>query len=78
MVVLFVVLALTGCGVPTDLPSSAIVGSHSDGPISLPQIGGPAASTSTSGSAPTVGGAGSFPRSFLIPGTETSIRFGGS
>ena len=26
----------------------------------------------------SVAGAGSFPRSFLIPGTDTSIRIGGS
>lgn len=36
---------------------------------SEPQIEGPAP--------PSPVGAGSFPRSFLIPGTDTSIRIGG-
>jgi hypothetical protein len=65
MVILLIVSALTGCSVATDTPTSA--------PVS-----GPAASGSPSLSAPSVVGAGSFPRSFLIPGTDTSIRIGGS
>jgi hypothetical protein len=74
--VLLIVLTPTGCAVargaaPTSAP---ITGAPSDGPSSSRQIGGPAASLS----APSVLGAGSFPRSFLIPGTDTSIRIGGS
>jgi hypothetical protein len=52
---------LAGCSQPP-----AVTGS--------PQTGGPAASGNTGRN---VTGAGSFPRSFLIPGTETSIRIGG-
>jgi hypothetical protein len=70
MVMLLIVLVLTGCWVTT--------GAHSVGPASSAQIGGPAASGSPSLSASSVAGAGSFPRSFLIPGTDTSIRIGGS
>jgi len=78
--VLLAVLALTGCAVargaaPTSVP---ITGAPSDGPSSPPQIGGPAASGTANLSALSVVGAGSFPRSFLIPGTDTSIRIGGS
>jgi hypothetical protein len=79
MVVLFFVLALTGCAVATGAPTWVpVTGSHSAGPSSSPQIGGRPASGSASLSAPSVVGGGSFPRSFLIPGTETSIRIGGS
>jgi len=79
LVALFVVLALTGCVLATAAPTSApVTGSHSVGPTNSPQIGGQAASGSTSLSARSVVGAGSFPRSFLIPGTDTSIRIGGS
>jgi hypothetical protein len=79
MGVLFPVLALTGCALAMDAPISApVTGSHSAGPTSAPQIGGPAASGTASLSAGSVAGAGSFPRSFLIPGTDTSIRIGGS
>ena len=66
---------LVANGTPTAAP---VTGSHSAGPTSSPQIGGPAESSNASLSAPSVLGAGSFPRSFLIPGTETSIRIGGS
>jgi hypothetical protein len=52
---------LAGCSQPP-----AVTGS--------PQIGSPAASGNTGRNAI---GAGSFPRSFLIPGTDTSIRIGG-
>jgi hypothetical protein len=41
----------------------------------LAQVDGQAADGNASGSG--VARAGSFPRSFLIPGTETSIRIGG-
>ena len=79
MGVLFPVLALTGCAFAMDAPTSpAVTGSHSTGPTSSPQIGGPDASDTVSLSIRSVAGAGSFPRSFLIPGTDTSIRIGGS
>jgi hypothetical protein len=79
MGVLFPVLALTGCALAMDAPISApVTGSHSAGPTSAPQIGGPAASGTASLSVGSVAGAGNFPRSFLIPGTDTSIRIGGS
>jgi hypothetical protein len=42
-----------------------------------PQLGAPAAGYNTSLSSPGAVGAGSFPRSFFIPGTDTSIRAGG-
>jgi hypothetical protein len=78
MIVLLIVSVLTGCSVTTDAPTSArVTGAHSAGPASSAQIGGPAASGSPSLSASSVVGAGSFPRSFLIPGTDTSIRIGG-
>jgi hypothetical protein len=41
----------------------------------LAQPAGPQAGDQPGGSAAT--GAGSFPRSFLIPGTDTSVRVGG-
>lgn len=43
------------------------------------QIAAPVSETYDGGAttAPATGGAGSFPRSFLIPGTDTSIRLGG-
>jgi hypothetical protein len=79
LVMLLIVSVLTGCSVATDTPTFApVTGSHRAGPASSAQIGGPVASGSPSLSAPSVVGAGSFPRSFLIPGTDTSIRVGGS
>jgi hypothetical protein len=42
-----------------------------------PKLGDPATGDNTSLSSPGAVGAGSFPRSFLIPGTDTSIRVGG-
>ena len=42
-----------------------------------PQLGAPATVDNTSLSGSGAVGAGSFPRSFLIPGTDTSIRVGG-
>jgi hypothetical protein len=44
---------------------------------SVPQLGGPATGINAGSSGYGVVGGGSFPRSFLIPGTETSIRIGG-
>jgi hypothetical protein len=71
---------LTGCTQPVARGSqtSAPVTS-SDTPVltGSPEIGGPAYSGSTSLSRVSTIGAGSFPRSFLIPGTDTSIRIGG-
>jgi hypothetical protein len=76
---LFVVAALTGCGMASGLQISAPVTAPYDaGSTSSPQISGPAASANANLSSPGVIGAGSFPRSFLIPGTATSIRIGGS
>jgi hypothetical protein len=60
---------------PTSLPAT---GAHGAGLTSSPQIGGPTASGNAGLSGPSVVGAGSFPRSLLIPGTDTSIRIGGS
>jgi hypothetical protein len=79
MVMLLIVSVLIGCSVATDTPTSApVTGSHSAGSANSAQIGGPAASGSPSLGAASVVGAGSFPRSFLIPGTDTSIGIGGS
>jgi hypothetical protein len=78
MVMLLIGSVLTGCSVATDTSTFApVTGSHSVGPASSAQIGGPAGSGTPSVSAASVIGAGSFPRSFLIPGTDTSIRIGG-
>jgi hypothetical protein len=77
--VLLVVLGLTGCAVVRGAPTSpTMTDSPGAGPAGSPQIGGPATSGNASLSAASVVGAGSFPRSFLIPGTDTSIRIGGS
>jgi hypothetical protein len=79
MVILLVISVLAECSVATDTPTSApVTGSHSAGPAGSAQIGGPAASGIPSLGAASVVGAGSFPRSFPIPGTDTSIRIGGS
>jgi hypothetical protein len=68
---LAVALALqTGCSQPVASGSSAPV-------TNPPQADGPAASSNAIFSDPSIIGAGSFPRSFLIPGTDTSIRIGG-
>jgi hypothetical protein len=69
------VSVLTGCTVAAHTPTST---AHSGEPSSSPQIGGPVASASANSSAPSIVDAGSFPRSFLIQGTDTSIRIGGS
>ena len=68
-------LLLSGCTMTTGEQDSA-PGVSSDGARSSasPTIGNPAAS---GGASRNDAGAGSFPRSFLIPGTDTSIRIGG-
>jgi hypothetical protein len=79
IVILFVVLALTGCVVaPGSRTSAPVTGAHSAASTSSLQVGGPVARDHASLSGPSVVGAGSFPRSFLIPGSDTSIRIGGS
>jgi hypothetical protein len=78
-IALFVVSALTGCGTATgSRTSTPFTAPYGAGSTSSPQIGGPAVSANAGLSSPGVIGAGSFPRSFLIPGTDTSIRIGGS
>jgi hypothetical protein len=78
MIILFVVLGLTGCGVATGPRTSApIIGSYNAASISAPRIGGSPVLDRASVSGSSVVGAGSFPRSFLIPGTDSSIRIGG-
>ena len=68
---------LLGCAQPveTDSRTSAPVAGP-DSAVST-SIGRPAASDDTILSGSSVIGAGSFPRSFLIPGTNTSMRIGG-
>ena len=79
MVMLLIVSVLTACSVAADTTTFApVTGAHGAGPASSAQIGGPGESGGPSLSAPSVVGAGGFPRSFLIPGTDTSIRIGGS
>ena len=78
LIILFVVLGLTGCAVATGSRTSApITSSEGAALTNFPRIGGSAAGDHASLSGPSVVGAGSFPRSFLIPGTATSIRIGG-
>jgi hypothetical protein len=78
MIILFAVLGLTACAAATGSRTSASITSSDVAPsISLPRIGGPAAGDHASITGSSVVGAGSFPRSFLIPGTDTSIRIGG-
>lgn len=67
------VTLLTGCA----QSAAPVTSSYGAASISAPQIGNPAAGSSASFSAAGIVGAGSFPRSFLIPGTDTSIRLGG-
>jgi hypothetical protein len=75
---LFVVLGLTGCGLATGSRTLApITNSYVAPSISLPRIGGSPVGDRASVGGSSVVGAGSFPRSFLIPGTDTSIRIGG-
>jgi len=60
---LAIVVTLAGCSQPVA--------------TGRPQLGVPATGDDTSLSGAGAVGAGSFPRSFLIPGTDTSIRVGG-
>ena len=76
-ILLFFAFALTGCAVASDSRISApITSASSAASRGLSRID-PAAGDDASVSGPSVVGAGSFPRSFLIPRTETSIRIGG-
>jgi hypothetical protein len=71
---------LLGCAQPvkTGSGSSAPVAAPDSAALTgSPQIGPPAAGDATSVSGSGVVGEGSFPRSFLIPGTNTSVRIGG-
>ena len=71
---------LTGCTqpVPPGPRNSEPVTGFDGGSTISPQTRAPAAASSdASGNRSSVVGAGSFPRSFLIPGTDTSIRIGG-
>lgn len=61
---------LTGCSEP--------VATGSRTSTSASQIDGQASGGDTAPNSRGVVRAGSFPRSFQIPGTETSIRIGGS
>src|SRR5215468_2974990 len=74
------VAVLIGCTGPvttdTGVPGAA-VGSGTAASISFHQIGHPAVSDEPSLSGSNVVRAGSFPRSLLIPGTNTSLRIGG-
>ena len=71
----FVALALAGCTLDTD-PQSAV---PKTGPFGVASPDAARIGGSDAGDKPSFGsgGAGSFPRSFLIPGTDTSIRLGG-
>jgi hypothetical protein len=74
---LFVAFALTGCAVASGSRISApITSAESAASRGLSRTGGPAAGDHASVSGPSVVGAASFPRSFLIPRIETSIRIG--
>jgi hypothetical protein len=73
-------MLLTGCSqrTATDTESSApVASSYTAASPSSSRIGGPAAGNDASLSGSSIVGAGSFPRSFLMPGTNTSIRIGG-
>ena len=72
-----VLTLLAGCS-RTASPTVAPAGSPYDAAsTSLPQFGAPATAGNAIRSTPGIVGACSFPRSFLIPGTDTSIRIGG-
>ena len=78
MIILLVVLGLTRCAVaPGSQTSAPIIRSGTMESISLPRIGGSAAPDPASVSGSSAVGVGSFPRSLLLPGTDTSIRIGG-
>jgi hypothetical protein len=71
---------LTGCSqlVATGSQISAsVVSSYRPALTGSPEISGPVDGGNATLASPRVVGAGSFPRSFLIPGTDTSIRIGG-
>jgi hypothetical protein len=69
---------LTDCSQPVGTGSrTSVTRSDSAASTSSPQIGGPAVSGNASLNGPSVVSAGSFPRSILITGTDTSIRIGG-
>ena len=74
------VAVLIGCAGPVTTGSRAhepAAGSGTAASTSFHQIGRPAVSDESSLSGSNVVRAGSFPRSLLIPGTNTSIRIGG-
>jgi hypothetical protein len=74
-----VALALTGCSQLVAPGSQApVIDSHTATSISSPQTDGQVPVSGASLSSRDVVRAGGFPRSFLTPGTETSIRIGGS
>ena len=74
-----VALALTGCSQLVAPGSQApVIDSLTATSISSPQTDGQVPVSGASLSSRDVVRAGGFPRSFLIPGTETSIRIGGS
>jgi hypothetical protein len=68
---------LTACTQPGGTGAAPVTGSHDATSTNSPQMGGPAASSGASLGGPNAVGAGTFPRSFLIPGTDSSIRIGG-
>ena len=70
---------LIGCAQPVTKGSltAPVAGPDNAASTTLPQTDRPAARDQTGTSGSGVVGAGSFPRSFLIPGTDTSIRIGG-
>jgi hypothetical protein len=74
------VTLLTACSQPgaTGWQTAApVTSSHGGASTSLPQPGGPGVGSNANLDGAGVVGAGSFPRSFLIPGTDTSISIGG-
>jgi hypothetical protein len=64
-------LVETGSQIPTPVTGSYIT------PTSSPAIGAPTDNAGANVNSTGVVRGGSFPRSFLIPGTDTSIRIGG-
>ena len=77
-ILLFVAFALTGCAVASGSRISApITSAYIAASGGMSRSGGPAAGDHATVSGPSVVGAGSFTRSFLIPRSETSIRIGG-
>jgi hypothetical protein len=78
IIILVALLTLTGCaaaiGPDAASPTLGPAGAAANAP---PRIGASDAGGSARRGDFGVVGAGSFPRSFLIPGTDTSIRLGG-